>query len=81
MLAAWGYGANGGKVLLHLMAGSKEDTETVTAFFQAAQPGPKGGAGGLGDPLLVVSDGAPGIIKAVERCFPRSARQRCRPTA
>ena len=46
MLAAWGYGANGGKVLLHLMAGSKEDTETVTAFFQAAQPGPKGGAGG-----------------------------------
>ena len=32
---------------------------------------------GLGDPLLVVSDGAPGIIKAVETCFPRSARQRC----
>ena len=32
---------------------------------------------GLGDPLLVVSDGAPGIIKAIETCFPRSARQRC----
>ena len=34
VLAAWGYGASGGKVLLHLMAGSKEDAETVTAFFQ-----------------------------------------------
>ena len=32
---------------------------------------------GLGDPLLVVSDGAAGIIKAIETCFPRSARQRC----
>lgn len=32
---------------------------------------------GLGDPVLVVSDGAPGIIKAIETCFPRSARQRC----
>jgi transposase-like protein len=34
-------------------------------------------ARGLGDPLLVVSDGVPGIIKAIETCFPRSARQRC----
>ena len=32
---------------------------------------------GLGDPLLVVSDSAAGIMKAVETCFPRSARQRC----
>ena len=32
---------------------------------------------GLGDPLLIVSDGAPGIIKAIEICFPKSARQRC----
>jgi len=71
VLAAWGHSANGGKVLLHLMAGSKEDSETVTAFFQDMR------ARGLGDPLLIVSDGAPGIIKAVETCFPRSARQRC----
>ena len=34
-------------------------------------------ARGLGDPLLNVSDGAPGIIKAIETCFPRSERQRC----
>ncbi|MGH7001419.1 MAG: transposase, partial [Stellaceae bacterium] len=32
---------------------------------------------GLPDPLLAVSDGAPGVIRAIEECFPRSARQRC----
>src|SRR5919106_1085662 len=34
-------------------------------------------ARGLRVPLLVVSDGAPGVIKAIESCFPRSERQRC----
>jgi putative transposase len=53
------------------MAGSKEDAETVSAFFQDMR------RRGLGDPLLVISDGAAGIIKALETCFPRSARQRC----
>jgi putative transposase len=71
VLAAWGIGEDGRKVLLHLMAGSKEDTETVRAFFQDMR------GRGLGDPLLVVSDGAPGVIRAIEECFPRSARQRC----
>jgi len=71
VLAAWGFTASGAKVLLHLMAGSKEDAETVTAFFQDMR------SRGLGDPLLVVSDGAPGIVKAIETCFPRSERQRC----
>ena len=71
VLAAWGFTWEGRKVLLHLMAGSKEDAETVSAFFQDMR------ARGLGDPLLVVSDGAPGIVKALEICFPRSARQRC----
>jgi len=32
---------------------------------------------GLPDPLLVASDGAPGMIRAVEECLPRSVRQRC----
>jgi transposase-like protein len=31
----------------------------------------------LPDPPLVVSDGAPGLIRAIEECFPRSVRQRC----
>ena len=71
VLAASGFTASGAKVLLHLVAGSKEDAETVSVFFQDMR------ARGLGDPLLVVSDGAPGIIKAIESCFPRSERQRC----
>ncbi len=71
VLAAWGITSSGAKVLLHLMAGSKEDAETVSAFFQDMR------ACGLGDPLLVVSGGAPGIVKAIETCFPRSERQRC----
>ncbi len=71
VLAAWGMTHEGRKVLLHLMSGSKEDYETVSAFFQDMR------GRGLGDPLLVVCDGAPGIIKAIETCFPRSERQRC----
>ena len=51
VLAAWGIGEDGRKSLLGLMAGSKEDVETVRAFFQNLR------ARGLGDPLLVVSDG------------------------
>ena len=71
VLAAWGIGHDGRKVLLHLMAGSREDVETVRAFFQDMR------ARGLGEPLLVVTDGAPGVIRAAEECFPRAARQRC----
>jgi putative transposase len=71
VLAAWGFSNEGRRVLLHMMAGSKEDAETVTAFFEDMK------RRGLNDPLLVTSDGAPGIIKAIEICFPRAARQRC----
>ncbi|RWO48403.1 MAG: hypothetical protein EOS11_04860 [Mesorhizobium sp.] len=67
VLAAWGFTASGAKVLLHLMAGSKEDAETVSTFFQDMR------GRGLGDPLLVVCDGAAGIIKAIETCFPLGA--------
>jgi putative transposase len=71
VLAAWGLTVEGKKVLLHLVAGSKEGAEAVCAFFQEMR------ARGLGDPLLVIYDGAPGIIKALEICFPRTERQRC----
>ena len=51
--------------------GPPRAAETVTAFFEDMK------IRGLNDPLLVTSDGAPGIIKAIEVCFPRAARQRC----
>ena len=34
-------------------------------------------ARGLGAPMLIVADGAPGLIKAVEQCWPSSDRQHC----
>jgi len=71
VLVAWGFTVEGRRVLLHLMAGSKEDAETVTAFFEDMK------RRGLNDPQLVTSDGAPGIIKAIEVCFQRASRQRC----
>jgi len=58
-------------VLLHLAPGSEEDTASCREFFQDMR------RRGLPDPLLVISDGAPGLIRAIEECFPRSARQRC----
>ena len=35
------------------------------------------GPGGLPFPLLVISDGAPGLITAIEQAFPKALRQRC----
>jgi transposase-like protein len=71
VLAAWGILADGQKALLHLAPGTKEDTASCREFFQDMR------RRGLPDPLLAVSDGAPGVIRAIEECFPRSLRQRC----
>src|SRR5438876_93555 len=71
VLAAWGILADGKKALLHLAPGTKEDTASGREFFQDMR------RRGLPDPLLVVSDGAPGPIRAIEECLPRSIRQRC----
>jgi Transposase, Mutator family len=61
---------DGKKALLHLAPGTKEDTASCRKFFQEMR------RRGLPDPLLVVSDGAPGMIRAIEECLPRSIRQR-----
>ena len=71
VLAAWGFTIVGAKVLPHLMPGSREDAETVNTFFPGHAPTHRG------NPLLVVSNRAAGIIKAIETCFSRSARQPC----
>jgi putative transposase len=71
VLCAWGITQDGRKVLLHLAPGTKEDTASCTAFFEDLK------RRGLPDPMLAVTDGAPGLIRAVETCFPRALRQRC----
>ena len=42
VLAVWGFTSAGARVLLHLMAGSKEEAETVSAFFQDMRAGGPG---------------------------------------
>lgn len=71
VFCAWGITEDGQKVLLHLAPGTKEDTASCTAFFQDLK------RRGLPDPLLAITDGAAGLIRAVETCFPRALRQRC----
>jgi transposase-like protein len=71
VLCAWGIDQEGKKHLIHLAPGTKEDTESVTAFLQDMK------RRGLQDPLLTATDGAGGLIRAVEECLPRSERQRC----
>jgi putative transposase len=71
VLAGWGILADGKKVLLHLAPGTKEDTASCKEFYQDMR------RRGLKDPLLAVTDGAPGLIRATEECLPRTARQRC----
>jgi putative transposase len=38
-------------------------------------------ARGVGAPMLIVADGAPGLINAIEQCWPASDRQHCSFTA
>jgi len=58
-------------VLVGLDTGASESTDAWKDFLDAMV------ARGLRAPLLVVSDGAPGLIAAVEIVFPNSLRQRC----
>jgi transposase-like protein len=58
-------------VLLGLAPAAKEDTASCRDFLRDLK------ARGLPDPLLIATDGAPGLIRAVEEVFPRSLRQRC----
>jgi putative transposase len=71
ILCCWGITSSGHKVLLHIGLGNKESRDSWLEFFRHMVKR------GLRIPLLVVSDGAPGLIKAVAECFPESKRQRC----
>ena len=71
VLVAWGFTEDGERVLLSVMLGMRESHEDWLALGRDLI------ARGLGAPLLVVADGAPGLIKAVEQCWPASDRQHC----
>ncbi|MGH8771845.1 MAG: IS256 family transposase, partial [Burkholderiales bacterium] len=61
---------SGAKVLLALAPGTKEDTGCCRECLRDLK------ARRMNEPILIVSDGAPGLIRAIEEVFPRSLRQR-----
>lgn len=71
VLAAWGITTAGKPVLVGLEAAGNEGNDAWDDFLDALQ------ARGLRPPLLVISDGAAGLVGAIERTLARSLRQRC----
>jgi len=71
LLAAWGITRDGHRVLLHLMLGNKESYEHWRDLLRDMVKR------GLKPPVTITSDGAPGLISAVEQVWSKSLRQRC----
>ena len=71
VLCAWGLTTDGKPVFLSLAATSAESHDAVTDFLRDLSKR------GLRPPLMVITDGAPGLISALEQVFDRSLRQRC----
>ncbi len=71
VLVAWGIDVAGKPHLLGLEPGSSESTDAWADFLRGMTKR------GLRPPLLVISDGAPGLIGAVEIVLSASLRQRC----
>jgi putative transposase len=71
VLAAWGITTQGSPVLVGLAPGSDEGHDPWASFLGKLIER------GLQAPLLVITDGAPGLIGAVEVAFSHSLRQRC----
>jgi transposase-like protein len=71
VLVAWGFTEAGERVLLSVMLGMRESHEDWLELGRDLI------ARGLGAPMLIVADGAPGLIKGIEHCWPASDRQHC----
>ena len=71
ILAAWGITTAGKPIFVGLAPGVVESTDAWSNFLTDLTDR------GLACPLLVVSDGAAGLIAAIEQIFPTALRQRC----
>ena len=71
VLVAWGFTTEGARVLLDVCLGQRERTEDWRELGRGLV------ARGLRSPLLAVTDGAPGLIRAVEELWPDADRGRC----
>jgi transposase-like protein len=70
VLAAWGITTEGKAVFAGLAPGSGESTDAWADFLTDLRER------GLTCPLLIVSDGAKGLIAAIEQFYPHALRQR-----
>ena len=71
VLAAWGITTDGKPAFIGLAPGTGESADAWHSFLADLKDR------GLASPLLVISDGAPGLIAAIEQAFPAALRQRC----
>jgi len=71
ILVTWGILSDGSKVLLHMSLGNKESRENGLDHFRSLV------SRNLPLPLTVTSDGAPGLIGAIEAMWPEAERIRC----
>src|SRR5881392_2361461 len=66
VLAAWGITTGGKPAFIGLAPGSVESADAWAAFLADLSER------GLASPLLVISDGAPGLIAAIEQAYPKA---------
>ena len=71
VLVAWAITLEGRKVLLSLALGNRESHEAWREFLRDLV------ARGLPTPLTITTDGAPGLLRAVDEVWPQSLRVRC----
>jgi len=71
LLCAWPICADGHKELIHVAAAAGENQEAWVSFCEDLLQR------GMRHPLLIITDGAPGLVAAVTQAFPRADRQRC----
>jgi putative transposase len=71
VLAAWGITTGGKPAFVGLAPGTGESADAWHDFLADLKDR------GLASPLLVISDGAAGLIAAIEQAYPKALRQRC----
>jgi putative transposase len=71
VLCAWGFTENGERALVSVCLGMRESNED---WLELGRDLTKRG---LAAPMLIVADGAPGLINAIEELWPRADRQHC----
>ena len=71
VLVAWGFTLDGERVLLDVTLGQRERVEDWLDLGHGLI------RRGLRSPLLVVTDGAPGLIRSITELWPDADRQRC----